>query len=104
MPHERTWSVLRTRAFLTELASNSKLDEPLRSNAEWLLHHYPTPADMHIAGVIEQSSSLGTVFQSSESHSRYGWPVPGWSLLDRIAFRLARLLISYLAERSTTPP
>ncbi|MGU0800187.1 BPSL0761 family protein [Pseudomonas aeruginosa] len=41
MPHERTWSVLRTRAFLTELASNSKLDEPLRSNAEWLLHHYP---------------------------------------------------------------
>lgn len=67
MPHERTRSVIHTRNFLVELSRDPSLPERIRSNAKFLLHHYPTRDDMVTAGRIEEHSDslaglLGPVF------------------------------------------
>jgi hypothetical protein len=40
LPHERTRSVIKTEAFLRELARNTELPQDIRSYAKSLLRHY----------------------------------------------------------------
>ncbi|WP_342637289.1 BPSL0761 family protein, partial [Pseudomonas aeruginosa] len=42
LPHERTRSVIKTEAFLRELARNTELPQDIRSYAKSLLRHYPS--------------------------------------------------------------
>lgn len=67
MPRERTRSVLQTRDFLLELSRDASLPDHVRCDARFLLRHYPSRADMILAGLIEEGaenlpSLLGPVF------------------------------------------
>ncbi|MDD1141006.1 hypothetical protein M5G22_25885 [Pseudomonas sp. TNT2022 ID233] len=69
MPHERTRSVIQTRDFLIELSRDKSLPERIRRDAEFLLRHYPTRADMVTAGRVEEDTNslaglFGPVFSS----------------------------------------
>jgi hypothetical protein len=53
MPFERTRAVLWTREFLQDLMDHAKsphVPARVRARARTLLRHYPTPADMALAG------------------------------------------------------
>jgi hypothetical protein len=54
MPHERTRAVIQTRVFLFELTRNSELPEDVRSSAKHLLRHYPSAAEVLLAGEGEE--------------------------------------------------
>lgn len=52
MPHERTRAVICAREFLRELADPTVtpgLPVAIRSRAQTLLRHYPSPMDMQLA-------------------------------------------------------
>ncbi|MCY1289865.1 hypothetical protein D9M68_613180 [compost metagenome] len=67
-PHERTRSVVQTREFLVELSRNTDLAEAVRNEAKRLLRHFPSKADVLLAGKIEEQASQSTfepIFSSS---------------------------------------
>lgn len=70
-PFERTRAVLQTSEFLTELSYDTSVPERIRRDARFLLRHFPTKADMLMAGRIEEHAEkqslavLGRVFSSS---------------------------------------
>ncbi|WP_447754587.1 BPSL0761 family protein [Pseudomonas nicosulfuronedens] len=97
-PSERSRAVLQARELLAALANNPELDESVRESAQGVLRHFPTPSEMHQAGLIEESSRFGAIFESTDRASRYGWPVTEWGFAKRCVCRLTRLLIRFLAS------
>lgn len=71
MPDERSRAVVQTRDFLAELSRDSSLPEKVRSEAKFLLRHFPTRDDVILAGQIEEQSetrplaAVGPVFSST---------------------------------------
>jgi hypothetical protein len=64
MPQERTRSVIQTREFLVELTLDTSVPERVRRDAKFLLRHFPTRADMVMAGRIEEhTTSLAGLFE-----------------------------------------
>lgn len=45
-PAERTWSVMRTRTFLLQVAISPDVPERFKLYAETLLRHYPSTGDV----------------------------------------------------------
>ncbi|MCY1215622.1 hypothetical protein D9M72_274730 [compost metagenome] len=67
-PHEHTRSVVQTRGFFVELSRNTDLAEAIRNEAKRLLRHFPSQADVLLAGKIEEQASQSTfepIFSSS---------------------------------------
>ncbi|WP_347815562.1 BPSL0761 family protein, partial [Pseudomonas aeruginosa] len=54
LPHERTRSVIKTEAFLRELARNTELPQDIRSYAKSLLRHYPSADQILSLGRLEE--------------------------------------------------
>ena len=54
LPHERTRSVIKTEAFLRELARNTELPQDIRSYAKSLLRHYPSADQILSFGRLEE--------------------------------------------------
>lgn len=50
LPYERTRAVVQTREFLVELSRNTDLTEAIRLEAKRLLRHFPSKADVLLAG------------------------------------------------------
>lgn len=78
MPHERSRAVIQTRAFLIEVSKNATLPAKIRSDAKFLLRHYPSSDQVLLAGRIEEASlesgqglapALGPIFSSSTTES-----------------------------------
>ena len=76
MPEERTRAVLQTREFLIELKNDKQFSEEIRDEARRLLRHYPTLADIRMAGTLEEqnagTSLLAPVFTSDVDNFYYG--------------------------------
>lgn len=68
MPFERSRNVVQAGEFLAELMRDTRLPHSVRDEARRLLRHYPTPHDVHMAGIIEEkaakNSFIGPVFSS----------------------------------------
>ncbi|WP_435609733.1 BPSL0761 family protein [Pseudomonas knackmussii] len=70
-PYERTRAVVQAYDFLVELSRDSSMPEKVRSDARFLLRHYPTKRDVLLAGEIEEQAGsfplgvMGPVFSSS---------------------------------------
>lgn len=78
MPHERTRAVIQAREFLVEISKNISLPMTLRSDAKFLLRHYPSADQVLLAGRIEEETFtesqgiahlLGPIFSSSTTES-----------------------------------
>jgi hypothetical protein len=59
MPHERTRSIIQTRAFLVDLSHDQALPESVRNEARRLLRHYPTSNEVLLAGKVEEQMKNG---------------------------------------------
>ncbi|MFJ3262496.1 BPSL0761 family protein [Pseudomonas sp. NPDC086581] len=78
MPHERSRAVIQAREFLIEISRNATLPSKIRSDAKFLLRHYPSADQVLLAGRIEEASLdsgrglapvLGPIFSSSTTES-----------------------------------
>lgn len=59
MPDERTRSIIQTRDFLIALRQDKTLPETVRAQAYRLLRHYPTAAEVLLAGKREELRGEG---------------------------------------------
>jgi len=46
LPYERTWAVVETRRFLTEVLANRRVPVSVRERARILLRYYPSRSDV----------------------------------------------------------
>lgn len=77
LPYERTWAVVETRRFLTEVLANRRVPVAVREQARTLLRHYPSPSDVFHAGwqaLADPHLILEPVFDMSMG----GSPSPNW--------------------------
>lgn len=67
IPTERTRSIIQAREFLVDLSRDKTLPEVVRTEARRLLRHYPTAAEVLLAGKVEErrEDSLTEPFLSS---------------------------------------
>lgn len=80
LPYERSRAVIETREFLRLLLGNRRVPASVRSEAKWLLRHYPSANDVFQAGWHELASPahvLEPVFDTSIDGKRSDrWPPP----------------------------
>jgi len=77
LPYERTWAVVETRRFLTEVLANRRVPAAVREQARTLLRHYPGPSDVFNAAwqaLADPRLVLEPVFDMSTD----GSPSPNW--------------------------
>ena len=68
LPYERTRAVIETREFLRLLLGNRQVPDSIRSEAKWLLRHYPSVNEVFQAGWHELASPahvLEPIFDTS---------------------------------------
>ena len=65
MPHERTRAVIGTRDFLEDLRLRNDIPADVRKNAIWCLRHYPSAADLKIAGYATTRFGAENTFATS---------------------------------------
>lgn len=68
LPYERSRAVIETREFLTQLLGNRRVPASVRSEAKWLLRHYPSTNQVFQAGWHELASPafvLEPIFDTS---------------------------------------
>lgn len=58
MPDERTRTLIQAGALLKELASDDRVPEAIRKDAERLLRHYPTVSQIRTMALIDQHAGL----------------------------------------------
>lgn len=78
LPYERTWAVVGTQRFLTEVLVNRCIPATVREHARTLLRHYPNPSDVFHAGwqaLADPRLVLEPVFDISVD----GSPAPNWT-------------------------
>jgi hypothetical protein len=80
LPYERTWAVVETRRFLTEVLTNRRVPVAVREQARTLLRHYPSPSDVFHAGwqaLADPHLILEPVFDMSiDGSPSPNWPTP----------------------------
>lgn len=80
LPYERSRAVIETREFLTQLLGNRRVPAPVRSEAKWLLRHYPSTNEVFQAGWHELASPafvLEPIFDTStDGKLSEHWPPP----------------------------
>ncbi len=80
LPYERTRAVIETREFLRLLLGNRRVPASVRSEAKWLLRHYPSSNEVFQAGLHELASPahvLEPVFDTSiDAKPSDRWPLP----------------------------
>jgi hypothetical protein len=54
MPSERTRLLIQTRDFLVELSRDELVSESIRNQTRRLLWHYPSSAELLLAGKLEE--------------------------------------------------
>lgn len=76
MPHERSRAVVEARKFLIEISCDTGLPDKIRSDAKFILRHYPSESDVLMAGRIEEEAQsvvmaacFGSIFSSSLEYS-----------------------------------
>lgn len=71
LPSERTRAVVQIRKFLVEISRVTTLPDSIRTEARWLLRHYPSKDAVLLAGRIEEQaegSIVEPIFSSSIEH------------------------------------